>query len=46
MSIVQQHTIYLNDNHFISEYQPENSTLGSGNYTSKYSQYYFYVCIS
>ena len=40
MSIVQQHTIYLNDNHFISEYQPENSTLGTGAYSSKYSQYF------
>ena len=41
MSIIQQHIISQSDNHFISEYRHENPTLGTGNYSSKYSQHFF-----
>ena len=41
MSIIQQHIISQSDNHFISEYRHENPTLGTGNYSSKWSQHFF-----
>ena len=40
-AVIQQTLIYQSDNHFISEYRHENPTLGTGFYTSKYSQHFF-----
>ena len=41
MGIIQQTIVYHSDNNFISEYRHTNPTLGSGNYTSYYSQHFF-----
>ena len=41
MGLIQQTIIYYSDNSFISEYRHANPTLGSGFYTSKYSQHFF-----
>ena len=41
MGLIQQTIMYHSDNNFISEYRHANPTLGSGNYSSRYSQHFF-----